>query len=257
MQIRRYTILAAILGAAGFFLRTMQQKTGFEPHTGLAVRANPYAIAVAAVILLAVAGFALALRGTLAPKMEFAALFSMEGKQGAKTLAVGGALAMIIGGGLEVFKGVAVTRDVLSLAAGAFLVVAGVCLFGTVKALSQSQEGEGVYLIAAVCCAVVQLIASYRLYAVDPVLQSYYVELLALVCHTLAFYTLCGLFYHGRGFRRFAFFTFVALLLTLTSLADGHGISEILMLLGMSAAEVGFALAAEAETAPRGKRQSR
>ena len=49
----------------------------------------------------------------------------------------------------------------------------------------------------------------------------------------------------------------LAMLLTLTAFADGHGISEILMLLGMSAAEVGFALAAEAETAPRGKRQAR
>lgn len=253
MQIRRHVLFAALMGAAGFILRLMQRKTGFDAETGLALRGNLFALAVAGIIALAALLLALLLRGGLALKWEFARLFSMENKAPAKTLAIGGAMAMLAAGGLEVFEGVAVTRDILSLVAGAFLVVAGVCLFGTVKALSNREEGEGVYLLAAVCCAVVQFIASYRLYAVDPVLQSYYVELLAFACHVLSFYTLCGLFYHGCGCKRFAFFTLLSLTLTLTSLADGHAISEILMLLGMSAAELGFLLASDG--GKRGKRE--
>lgn len=256
MNIRRYSVLAAFAGAAFFLLRLLQRKTGFEAETGLAVRGNLFALALVVALILSGAALLLAVRKTpfaaMAAKYPFAQLFSFEGKTLPKTLAVGGVMAMVAAGGLEIFSAVTMTRDVLSLAAGALLVVAAVCLFGAVKALGSDREGEGTFYLAAVCCAVVQLVASYRLYAVDPVLQSYYVELLCLVLHVLAFYALCGLYFSGCGFGRFLFFTLAALLLTLTSLADGHGISEMLMLLGMSGAEMGFLLAA-AETFAPGK----
>ncbi len=261
MNIRRCSILAALVGAACFALRFMQQKTGFEAETGLAVRGNLFALILPIALLLAAALFALAVRKTpfavLLAKRPFADLFTLEEKTLPKTFAVVGILAMMAAGGLEVFEAVSITRDALSLAAGAFLVVAGACLFLAVKALSAGEESDGVYLLAAVCCAVVQLVASYRLYAIDPVLQSYYVELLALSAHVLAFYALCGLYYSGRGFGRFLFFTLAALVLTLTSLADRHALSEILVFLGMSAVELGLLLsAAEVIFPSRGKRQA-
>ncbi len=248
MNIRRYSVLAALVGAAFFALRLLQQKSGFEAETGLAVSGNVPAIILPVLMLLTAAALVVAVRRgafkVLMAKAPFAALFTLECKTLPKTLAVGGVMAMVVAGGVEVFNAVMVGRDVLSLAAGALLVVAGVCLFGAVKALSCGEEGDGTYYLAAVCCAVVQLVASYRMYAIDPVVQGYYVELLCLVAHVLAFYALCTLYFTHRGFGRFLFFTLAALVLTLTSLADGHGLSEMLMFLGMSGAEVGLLLSA-------------
>lgn len=261
MNIRRYSFLAALMGAICFALRFMQQKTGFEAETGLARSGNLYAILLPILLLAFAAVLIFAIRPTpfavIAAKRPFGDLFSMEEKTGAKAFAVCGILAMMAAGALEVFEAVSITRDTLSLVAGAFLVVAGVCLFLTVKALGGGEEGDGTYLLAAVCCAVVQLVASYRVYAIDPVLQGYYVELLALTAHVLAFYALAGFYFSGRGFGRFCFFTLAALVLTLTSLADRHALSELLAFLGMSGAEVGILMAAGETLFPkRGKRQA-
>lgn len=249
MNIRRYTVITALVGAVCCALRFMQQRTGFEAETGLALRGNLFAVLLAVALVLFGAVLALLIRRlpfrAIMAKDPFAALFAMEGKDLPKTFAIGGAMVVAIGGGLELFEAVTLTRDVLALAAGALAVVAGICLFGAVKALAMSREADGVYLLAAVCCAVVQLVASYRLYAVDPVLQSYYVELLSFVAHALSFYALCGLYFTNRGFGRFAFFTLAALVLTFTSLADSHALSEVLGLVGMSAVELGFLLSAD------------
>jgi len=261
MNIRRCTLFTALFGAAGFALRFMQQKTGFESETALPVHGNIYAIALPIFLLLGALILVLVIKGTpfavLLAKRPFAALFTLEEKNLPKSLAVGGVMAMIAAGALEAFEAVSLTRDVLGLVAGAFLVVAGACLFITVKTLARGEEADGIYLLAAVCCAVVQLVASYRIYAIDPVLQGYYVELLCLTAHVLAFYALAGLYFSGRGFGRFLFFTLAALALTLTSLADRHALSEMLSFLGMCAVELGFLLSsAEIIFPTRGKRQA-
>ena len=67
MNIRRCSILAALVGAACFALRFMQQKTGFEAETGLAVRGNLFALILPTVLLLAAALCALAVGKRLLP----------------------------------------------------------------------------------------------------------------------------------------------------------------------------------------------
>ena len=261
MNIRHYSVLAALVGGLGLGLRFMQRKTGFEAETGLAVQGNIYALLLPILLALFVLLLLVAIRRTpfsvIAAKRPFGELFDLEEKAAAKAVSVCGILAMMAAGALEVFEAVSITRDALSLAAGVFLVVAGGCLFLTVKALGAGEEGDGTYLLAAVCCAVVQLVASYRMYAIDPVLQGYYVELLALTAHVLAFYALAGFYFSGRGFGGFCFFTLIALVLTITSLADRHALSEYLTYLGMSGAEVGLLVASHANLFPRrGKRQA-
>ena len=261
MNIRHYSVLAALVGGMGFGLRFMQRKTGFEAETGLAVQGNIYALILPVLLALFALMLLIAVRGTpfsvIAAKRPFGELFNLEEKAASKAFSICGILAMMAAGALEVFEAVSITREALSLAAGVFLVVAGGCLFLMVKALGAGEEGDGVYLLAAVCCAVVQLVASYRMYAIDPVLQGYYVELLSLTAHVLAFYALAGLYFSGRGFGAFCFFTLMALVLTLTSLADRHALSELLTFLGMSCAELGLLLASHAKLfSRRGKRQA-
>ena len=250
MNIRRYSFLAALMGAICFLLRFMQQKTGFEAETGLARSGNLYAIILPILLLAFAAVLIFAIRPTpfsvIAAKRPFGDLFSMEEKTGAKAFAVCGILAMMAAGALEVFEAVSITRDTLSLVAGAFLVVAGVCLFLTVKALGGGEEGDGTYLLAAVCCAVVQLVASYRVYAIDPVLQGYYVELLALIFLTLGFFRLSSFAFKDGRTRPFVRYSVLAVVFSLASLAEWGShvgcISSLVLYAGGAAVLLGFML---------------
>ena len=87
------------------------------------------------------------------------------------------------------------------------------------------------------------LVLVYRVDSVDPALEAYYVELLALVFLTLGFYRLSSFAFGAGRTRRFALYTGAAVVLSLAALTDGAaGISSTLLYLGGALTLLGFLL---------------
>ena len=82
----------------------------------------------------------------------------------------------------------------------------------------------------------------YRVDSVNPSLGAYYVEILALVFMTLAFYRLSSFAYHAAKTRRFALYAGAAVALCMTALADSEGLSALLLYIGGALALLGFLL---------------
>jgi hypothetical protein len=91
-------------------------------------------------------------------------------------------------------------------------------------------------------CLVARLVLVYRVDSVNPSLGAYYVEILALVFMTLAFYRLSSFAYHAAKTRRFALYTGAAVVLCMTALADSEGLSALLLYIGGALALLGFLL---------------
>ena len=90
---------------------------------------------------------------------------------------------------------------------------------------------------------VARLVAVYRLYSIDPVLEHYVTELLALSLLTLGFYTLSAFPFDAGHPRRFVFYACAAVLFCLCSLADaGDDFASLFLYLGGAAVLLGFLL---------------
>ena len=97
-------------------------------------------------------------------------------------------------------------------------------------------------LLISPVCMVARLVLAYRVDSVNPALQTYYVEILALTFMTLAFYRLASFAYHAAKSRRFALYAGVGVALCLTALADGESISALLLYAGGAVTLLGFLL---------------
>lgn len=261
------TVVMLAGGAVALALRLWQTLTGFEADTGLAIAAHPAGIALEAV--LAVLALALLMLRRKLPggndRRPFEQVFSAESAakltvlvMGIFLMAGGGALQMLfafMGGGLQrvaaesgmmlsvVWMGAVSPKEVMLL--GALAIVSAVCLFPAAAACRRREDGEprelnGSFLLVPVICMVVRLVMLYRINSIDPVLQAYYVELLAVVFTALAFYQLAG-FAFGQGkIRWYGFCSGLAVVLCMTALGDGEDISGILFYAGCALSVLGF-----------------
>lgn len=219
--------LAAVGGVLALVLRLVQNRTGFEEGTGLAVSGNFAGTALAAV-LIALAATVLVLTGKLPKKddkLTFPAAFPapeatmlMVVVMGVFLMALSGLADVAIGlglGGKALFAHrVHLVLGVLSLAsaAGLFLGAAG---------CRKAEEGfNGTPLLAAPAMFVVRLVLTYRVSSTDPTLAAYYVELLALVFLTLGFFRLSSFAFKDGRPRSFVRCSAMAVVLALASLAE-------------------------------------
>ncbi len=257
--------LTALLGgAAALTLRLWQLRTGFEQDTGLPVPGAPAAVALA-VLLCALAAVMVLLSRRLPRGPDFP--FSTD-RAALLVLPVAGSLLMALSGGLDLLSavtlgdlasgggsgmtvltgsGAAVT--VLSprmyLLLGALSLVCGVALLLCAVSCRRGRRqvpGGGTALLIAPVCLVARLVLVYRIDSLDPSLQSYYVELLALVFLTLALYRLSS-FACGEGdTRRFALYGGIAVVLCAAALPDGIDRAAPLLHGGGGLAVLGFLL---------------
>ena len=95
-------------------------------------------------------------------------------------------------------------------------------------------------LLVAPVCLVIRLVLIYRVNSIDPSLSVYYVELLALVFLTMAFYRLSSFAFFSGSTRRFAQYGGAAVVLTFATLADGHGLTTSLFYTGGFLVLLGF-----------------
>ena len=237
---------ALAFGAAGFALRLLQNRTGFEPDTGLPIPGNvpaiilPVLLAAAAVVL-----WLLSRRlGKAAAEQPFGALFSMDDRGGLCAVLAGGCI-MAISGAAELMGTAGGGSMVLSadgmefaaapaggsgslLFAGVMSFLAGVCLVSAVFACRKSDSAP-LALLAVPVCLLARLIPVYRRLSVNPVLADYYPEILGLMFLILGAYRLSGFAVQAGRPRVFSLYTGMTMVLALTLLADGVTPAALLM----------------------------
>lgn len=101
---------------------------------------------------------------------------------------------------------------------GVLDLVSAAGLFFAVRACGIKQRHNrlrfnGTWLLAPVLAMAVRLVLAYRVDSVNPALEAYYVELLALVFLNLAFYRFSSFSFGSGQTRRFALYTCCAVVL--------------------------------------------
>lgn len=273
--------LAALAGgAAALVLRLLQNQTGFEAATGLPVPGNAPGLALAVLLVLLAAVMLLLVR--LLPAEDEDGPFFPEDfrtvSAGLAALPIMGIFLMAVSGGLDIllgtallgpagleeiggadgpavywFAGTTAAASGLTLTPkartlmGALTLAAAVCLFPAAACCrrrpgAQPRTANPAFLLVPPVCLVARLVLAYRVDSVNPALQAYYVEILALVFMTLAFYRLSSFAYHAAKSRRFALYAGAAVALCVAALADGEGVSALLLYAGGALTLLGFLL---------------
>ena len=267
-------LLALVGGAVAFVLRLLQNRTGFEAATGLPVPGNvPGLVLIALLAVLALAFLLLVCRlpGETDPGPAFPAGFAAA-SSAQVFLPVAGALLMALSGLADLAEGLGGVNLLARLQAAAdpYGAVAMESVSGFASkaqlllGLLALVSGAAVFLAAAACrrggrnadagfqstllllppvALVVRLVLTYRLDSINPALEAYYVELLALVFLTLAFYRLSSFAFQSGQTRRFTLYACAAVVLCIATLADGGPhLSSLLLYAGGAAALLGFLL---------------
>lgn len=234
-------------GAVAFVLRLMQNRTGFDPDTGLPIPGSVPGIA----LVLLLAGMAAlllwmtrALPASCAVSPAFPAAFSTEDTgmlmvpmAGAFLVALSGILDLLLGFGFLASTSVTLPGfETFSLFAGdafspvSHLLLGAVSLIAAVPLLlmilscrrggKREVRVDGCVLLVPVLTLVVRLVLTYRVDSVDPSLAAYYVEVLTLVFLILGFYRLSSFAFGAGRIRPFSWCVGAAAVLTLTILAD-------------------------------------
>lgn len=267
--------LAAVAGGiAAFVLRLLQSLTGFEADTGLPIPGNPAGLALV-VLLAALAILLLVLVRQLpkeaAPGPAFPADFSTKDAR-LLTLPVLGVFLIALSGAVDLLMGLGLLDSVLSAAVqaadpsgmtavtvvttgfsskahllmGVLSLLSAAGLFLCIAACRRRDAGEesrGTWLLVPVVALVVRLVLTYRIDSVDPSLEAYYVELLALVFLTLGFYRLSSFAFRAGRTGPFALYGCAAVVLCAATLGDGgSGLSSTLLYAGGAAVLLGFLL---------------
>ena len=267
-------LLALVGGVAAFVLRLLQNRTGFEAATGLPIPGNAPGLALVALLAVLALAFLLLVRRLpreADPGPAFPEEFS-SGSAGQVFLPVAGALLMLLSGladlaealgGVNLLARLQAAADpygaaamesvsgfapkaqlllgLLSLVSGAAVfLAAAACRRGSREAGSSFQ---GALLLAPPVALVVRLVLAYRLDSINPALEAYYVELLAVVFLTLAFYRLSSFAFQSGRTRRFTLYACAAVVLCIAALAEvGPHLSSMLLYAGGAAALLGFLL---------------
>ena len=228
--------LSVCFGAVGFLLRLLQNRTGFEPDTGLPIPGSVPAILLP-ILLMAAAGILyLAVRRVLPkkmPELPFSRQFDLSNRTGLFSALAGGCI-MALSGVSEIVgamggSAAAVSADGMEIVA--LSVAAGVCLAAAVIACCKT-DVPPLILLAVPVCLLARLILVYRLRSANPVLADYYLEILGLMFLILAAYRLSGFAVQAGRPRIFSFYAEVTAVLALSMLADGAAPSALLTLGG-------------------------
>lgn len=243
-------LISAAGGLAALGLRVWQNRTGFEEATGLPVPGAPAGRLL--LILLALLAVLVCLLALRLPEEETPAL--PEDFRGDAPsllmLAAAGGLLMALSGAADLLEGLgmgnlmlrlraaadpeaALYEDLLFAAGSAFPsrvqlllgilgLLSGAAVAAAMLSCRRREPGKApVLLLVPPVDLVVRLVLTYRLDSVDPALESYYVEILALVFLTLGFYRLASFAFQGGKTRRFAVYGSLGVVLGLAALGEG------------------------------------
>lgn len=234
------------MGLVLFLLRLVQNRTGFDPVTGLSLPCLPGTLLVAGLVLCAIAELVLFLR-LPKTKTSFACQFAPPEKE--TSLAAAGSLLLACGGVL-----LAVTalpqREIAGIAAGVLAAAAGAGLLLLFKKFRAGEEPAVSMMLPALFFSVVFVLAVYLPAESDPVLARFYIPVLASAMTAYAFSQLSGFLRKEGSPRAFVFTGDMAVLLCLTALAGSGGLGRTLLFAGCALVLTVFLLLRRDEALP-------
>ena len=267
--------IALVGGAAAAVLRLLQNTTGFEEGTGLPIPGNlPATALVILLVLLAAVLILLVRRLPEKAAPAFPADFTARDPR-LLFVPMAGLFLMGISGVLDLVAGLGLTETLIQSAVsaadpsgmtsvvaisssdgyssqahlilGVLDLLAAAGLFFAVRACSTKHRHSrlrfnGTWLLAPVLAMAVRLVLAYRVDSVNPALEAYYVELLALVFLNLAFYRFSSFSFDAGRTRRFALYACCAVVLCLAAFCDSSSLSARLLEIGAGLCVLGFLL---------------
>ena len=267
--------IALVGGAAAAVLRLLQNTTGFEEGTGLPFPGNlPATALVILLVLLAVVLILLVRRLPEKAAPAFPADFTARDPR-LLFVPMAGLFLMGISGVLDLVAGLGLTETLIQSAVsaadpsgmtsvvaisssdgyssqahlilGVLDLLAAAGLFFAVRACGTKHRHSrlrfnGTWLLAPVLAMAVRLVLAYRVDSVNPALEAYYVELLALVFLNLAFYRFSSFSFDAGRTRRFALYACCAVVLCLAAFCDSSSLSARLLEIGAGLCVLGFLL---------------
>lgn len=267
--------IALVGGAAAAVLRLLQNTTGFEEGTGLPIPGNlPATALVILLVLLAAVLILLVRRLPEKAAPAFPADFTARDPR-LLFVPMAGLFLMGISGVLDLVAGLGLTETLIQSAVsaadpsgmtsvvaisspdgyssqahlilGVLDLLAAAGLFFAVRACGTKHRHSrlrfnGTWLLAPVLAMAVRLVLAYRVDSVNPALEAYYVELLALVFLNLAFYRFSSFSFDAGRTRRFALYACCAVVLCLAAFCDSSSLSAWLLEIGAGLCVLGFLL---------------
>ncbi|WP_369282047.1 hypothetical protein [Oscillibacter sp. GMB15532] len=250
-------VLAAAGGAAAFFLRLAQARTGLIPETGLSVPGNLFGHLLW--VLLALLGVGLFLLARRLPDRRpdprpFQDVFSA---QGAAPLLLVGVFLLALSGGAEVraalsapagFPGSGAPPAGVALACGGLTALSALCLLPVAFSAGAGRHSRSrrtpppVLLLPAPVALVFHLVLDYRVRAANPALETYAPELLALGFAALAFFRLSSFAFEDGSVQVFSFFAGGSVVLCAAALAGNRSLSNYALLGGCALFFLGLLL---------------
>ena len=253
-----FPALALAGGGAAFALRLAQDRTGFESATGLPVAGNLWGrLLVGLLVLMGLACFLLSRKLPAEKEDAFSSLSAALATQSSFLLMLltAGMFLLALSGLLEVAAGLGLIwgpAGRLGLLQGALTLASAVCLLSVLPACRRSgareaapsvrHDANGNFLLVVVAMLVVRLVIAYRTDSTNPALEAYYIEILALVFLTLAFYRLSSFAFRAGQTRRFLLYAVPAVVLCLAALADSRPLYDTLFFAGAGVTVLGFLL---------------
>ncbi len=217
----RFPLLALAGGLVCFFLRLWQLRTGFEPDTDLVIPgalAGQLLLAALAVLILVTV---LSVRSLSAAPSGALFAAGLQVSKGHLAVLLAGLLLLGVSGILHLMSSALFLEDWIASLLEGFLILASVFSFlPVVRVCQKGGSLSSSLLLTPAVCSVVELVLAYRTSSVNPVLQSYYVDLLALAALTLAYYRLSAFAFRCGQLRRFTLYAVLSVVLCLASTAD-------------------------------------
>lgn len=235
--------LALLLGAAGFGLRRWAVGSGFEQDTGLALSGHPSFLALGGLSVLAVLLLALLCRGgrSLEPEecplalSNISSLHMTLGSAAALLTVLAGAAAFLDFSSVVQLQGISAST-LLDCATpfllGAFALVSGGCLLLLAKRRYQAGMDVSFSFLPLIPAFFYcfWLMDVYRVRASDPIILDFAWFFLGAITLVLALYCSAGFaFRNGKPFTTL-FWSLLAVVFALTTLADQHSLAEYLLL---------------------------
>ena len=234
--------VALLGGMGGFALRKWQLSTGFDPATGLAIPGAPAAIVLILWSCL-VAAALLALCWNNREQLTWDRAFQARGNTLFLTAAVLSAFLLLISAGAEIvnFSVMAQTAPASSQGGQAANILLprlrilfylggfpAVLLWAKNLYRGDSKGKESLPLLELCLLLCLWLISAYQLRAVDPVVQDYLYEILAIVAGLLGVYSIAGYSFQTGRPRQTVVCSLMAVYFSLVTLADAHTMAELL-----------------------------
>lgn len=235
--------LACIAGIFGAFIRWIQNMTGFDPQTGLAIEGSPWGAVLVVYLLVIAAVFFFVVRWLknnkkLTTEGSFPEAF-LGGPIVCSVIAFLSFVLIAAGGMLTIYNTVRGVYSMFELISGGFALIAAVCVYAfltNVNAEDQSSSGAAFLITTVYLCF--RLIAEYRANASDPIIWNFAIRILAICAVIMVYYYFSGYCFDKAKPYRTLYFSFLATVLSVTTFSDGVSNIYHLITAGLALAQL-------------------